>query len=250
MSDTIIIILTAVCIVTYAFEIVFGLAGTIMLFVIMGAFIDAKHLIVYSAMPQLMVASIGLWKSPRTVERTVLTNMLIFALLGSTVGMALFYLVDSLLLELLLALFITGCGIYIVTAPVAHRLKKTTRHSLDFIAGISQQMFGISGPIAMTRIMGSYHDKTVVRNYALAFFLSLNIVRIIYYIIFEFSSPEWQVFTPSILKAMAISAPFLLVSLLYANHLHFKIRQDLFRKVLAWVILFGGLYMLFNWFTD
>ena len=111
-------------------------------------------------------------------------------------------------------------------------------------------MFGISGPIAMTRIMGTYQDKTVVRNYALAFFLSLNLVRIAYYTIFELSGPGWQVFNPGILKAMAISAPFLVLSLLYANHMHFKLRQDIFRKVLAWVILLGGLYMLFNWFIQ
>ena len=176
--------------------------------------------------------------------------MLMFAFIGMLVGMLIFHYLNERLFELLLAIFITACGVYIVTSHDNPRFKKSTLHSLDFTAGMSQQMFGISGPIAMTRIIGSHSDKTVIRNYALAFFLSLNIVRALSYIVVEINSTGWTLFNPQILKAMVIAAPILLITLLVSNQMHFKVRQESFKKILSWVILIGGLYMLIGWFSQ
>jgi len=63
-----ILLLTVVCAVTYTFEIVFGLAGTIMMLMVMTFFFDAKVLVIFSLMPQILAAFIGLYRSPRTVE--------------------------------------------------------------------------------------------------------------------------------------------------------------------------------------
>ena len=51
--------LTIVCIVTYTFELVFGLAGTIIMFAIMTYIYDIKTLVIYSILPQILTSVIG-----------------------------------------------------------------------------------------------------------------------------------------------------------------------------------------------
>ncbi len=246
LSYSIITLLTLVCALTYAFEIIFGLAGTIMMLLIMSYFVDTKTLVVYSTLPQLMVAGIGLWRSPNTVEFRFLAGMLGFALLGSLVGIYLFYLIPLKLFEILLAIAITLFGAYLVSAQRRMRFGRLLRALLDFTAGLSQQLFGISGPIAMTRIMGSVDGKTAIRNYALAFFLSLNLLRLASYLWQSSFSARPALLSDSILLAMAVSAPVLLVTLLAANHLHFRVNENVFKKTVSWIILLGGLQLLYQ----
>jgi len=238
MSLTLILILTLVCVLTYAFEITFGLAGTIMMLAVMSYFIDAKLLVIYSILPQILVATIGLYRSPKTVRLEVLAGMVGVAALGSILGFYLFNQIPTDPFRMLLAGVISLFGLYLVIAPGKLKINGILARILDFIAGISQALFGISGPIAMTRIMATHTDKLVIRNYALAFFLSLNIFRGIGYTMNGS-------LTEPLLEMMLISAPILAVSLWYSNHLHFKVRDKHFKKVVAWIILFGGLSLFF-----
>ena len=239
MSLTLILVLTAVCVITYAFEITFGLAGTIMMLAAMSYFIDAKMLVIYSILPQILVATIGLWRSPKTVRIDVLAGMVGVAAVGSLLGFYVFNQIPTEPFRMLLAAVITLFGVYLVIAPGKLKLNGVFARVLDFIAGISQALFGISGPIAMTRLMATHTDKSVIRNYALAFFLSLNLFRGVGYAMTgAISAP--------IMEMMLISAPILFVSLWYSNHLHFKVRDTHFKKIVAWIILFGGLSLFFT----
>jgi uncharacterized membrane protein YfcA len=239
MSATLIVVLTVVCMLTYAFEITFGLAGTIMMVTVMSYFIDAKTLVIYSLLPQVLVGAIALTRSERTVELRFLGGMVGFAALGSLLGFYVFYNVSSELFQLLLAGVITLSGIYLVIAPGKLKIGPVSGRALDTVAGASMALFGISGPIAMTRLMGTFDRKILIRNYALAFFLSMNLVRAVGYI-------SNGTITSEIGRAMLISAPFLIVSLWYANHLHHKVNDTVFKRVVAWVILLGGLSMLYT----
>ncbi|HLC44507.1 MAG TPA: hypothetical protein VJK50_01555, partial [Patescibacteria group bacterium] len=58
------ITLTLICTLTYTFEIVFGLAGTILMLPLLSFLYDAKTLVIYSVLPQILVAVIGLVRSP------------------------------------------------------------------------------------------------------------------------------------------------------------------------------------------
>ena len=231
--------LTIVCIFTYTFEIVFGLAGTVILLTALTWLYDAKTLVIYSAMPQILVASIGLLRSPRTVRIDVLAGMLMFAGMGAIAGLYLFYRFPLPLFQLLLAATITLFGIYLVVSPNRFRLTPVLARSLDPLAGFSAALFGISGPVTLTRLMATFSDKTVVRNYALAFFLSLNLFRVGGYLLNG-------TFTRPILEMMLVSGPFIAVALWHSNHLHFRINEGAFRRVVAWTVLFGGLSLFFR----
>ncbi len=225
--------------VTYTVEIVFGLAGTILMISIMSFLIDAKTLVIYSLLPQIMVASIGLWRSPRSVDIRVWAKMVAFAALGAVAGLYLFYMFSADAFQVLLASAITIFGIYMVFSPRIFRIPHHMARLLDILAGASQAMFGISGPIAMTRLMGTFEDKLVIRNYALAFFLATNLFRLGGYLKNGTISGE-------IYRMMAISAPFIFITLWYSNHLHFKVNPQTFRRVVSWLILGGGLSMLLH----
>lgn len=232
-------LLTLVAVLTYTFEIVFGLAGTILLLTALTWLYDAKTLVIYSTLPQILVASIGLLRSPRTVRLEVLAGMLGFAMVGGIVGLVLFELFSVAVFQLLLAATVTLSGAYMVAAPGRLKLTPPLARSLDTLAGFSQALFGISGPVAMTRIMATFDDKTTVRNYALAFFLALNLFRAGGYVVNG-------TFTPAILEMMLWSAPFLVAALWFGNHLHFRVNERWFRRVVAWVILLGGLSLFFR----
>lgn len=232
-------LLTIVCVITYSFEIVFGLAGTILLLMALTWLYDAKTLVIYSTLPQILVAVIGLGRSPRTVNWNFLAGMLAFAALGGVLGLYLFYRFPQTLFQLLLAAVITLSGIYMVAAPGRLRLTPPQARALDTLAGVSQALFGISGPVAMTRLLATFPDKTTVRNYALAFFLGLNLFRAGGYLLNG-------TYTAAIVEMMLVTAPFLVVALWYSNRLHFRVNESWFRRVVAWVILIGGVSLFFR----
>jgi uncharacterized membrane protein YfcA len=233
------ILLTLVCILTYTFEIVFGLAGTILLLTALTWAYDAKTLVIYSTLPQILVGTIGLARSPRTVQLPVLAGMLAFATLGAAAGLYLFYRAPLALFQLLLAGMITLSGLWMVLAPGRLELAPGQARALDVLAGLSQALFGVSGPVAMTRLLATFRDKTTVRNYALAFFLALNLIRAAGYLLNG-------TFTAAIAHMMLVSGPFIAVALWFGNHLHFRVNEARFRQVVAWVILFGGLSLFFR----
>ncbi len=237
MTPELIIILTLVCVVAYTFEIVFGLAGTIIMVTVMSYVIDPQTLVVYSALPQILVATIGLYRTPSHLDVKTLGTMMIYASLGAVAGLWLFYYFSADVFRVLLASAITIFGLYLVIAPGRLRLTPMLRRSLDTVSGVSQGLFGISGPIAMTRLLATFDHKTAIRNHALAFFLSMNLFRVAGYLINGTFTAEIQV-------AMLWSAPVLAVGLWFANHLHFKVNEQWFRSVVAWAILAGGISML------
>ena len=227
-------VLVAVCILTYSFEIVFGLAGTIMMLMVLTLLFDTKTLVIYSVLPQILVGTIGLIRSPRNVSLRTLAGMLGFAALGGFAGLYLFYQFSAALFHGLLAATISLFGLYLVIAPGKLRLNRTGARSMDVLAGVSQALFGISGPIAMTRMLATFDNKTVVRNYALAFFLALNLFRAAGYI-------GSGTITAEIGHMMLVSAPPLALALWFSSQLHFRVNEHLFRRVIAWVVLSGGI---------
>jgi len=234
-----IIILTIVCALTYTFEIVFGLAGTILMLPLLSFLFPAKTLVIYSVLPQILVAVIGLVRSPKKVDRRFMAGMLLFAFLGAVAGFTLFYSLSASVFQLLLASAITAAGLFLVIAPHRATFNPAGLRVMDTLAGTSQALFGISGPIAMTRLLATYRDKNTVRHYAFAFFLAMNGLR----------ASEYAVhgtYTDEILWMMLVSGPFLAVTLWFSNQLHLHINEQIFRKVVAWMILLGGLSLFYR----
>jgi uncharacterized membrane protein YfcA len=162
--------------------------------------------------------------------------MLAFAAAGALGGLYLFYVISPELFKRLLAGVITLFGMYLVIAPGKLRLPSTLARLLDMLAGASQTLFGISGPIVMTRLLATLETKTEVRNYALAFFLSVNVFRLGGYL--------WNgTIGADVQQMMLVSGPVLAVTLWFSNHLHLKVNEALFRRVVSWVVLGGGLLM-------
>ena len=74
-----IVILVVVCSLTYSFEIVFGLAGTVLMLPVLGLFFDSKTLVIYSILPQLLVAVIALLKSYNKLDVKEFLSMMLLA---------------------------------------------------------------------------------------------------------------------------------------------------------------------------
>jgi uncharacterized membrane protein YfcA len=206
---------------------------------VMTFFMEAKTLVIYSLLPQILTAVIGLARSPRTVNLRFLSGMLIFAALGSAAGLVLFYSFSTDMFEMVLAALITLFGVYLILPIRLIKLNKVSGSAMDLFAGMSQALIGISGPVAMTRLMATFDDKTIIRNYALAFYLSVNLFRATGYI-------SQGTISDDIVHMMLISAPFLIIALWFANDLHFRVNELLFRRVVSWIIFLGGILLLIN----
>ena len=178
-------ILTLVCVLTYSFEIVFGLAGTILMLPLLSFLYDTKTLVIYSVLPQILVAAIGLMRSPKKVGGQFMVGMLSFAGLGAIAGFALFYYFSASVFQMLLASAITAAGLFLVIAPHRAKFNSAGMRVMDTLAGTSQALFGISGP-------------------------------------------------------------FLAVTLWFGNQLHLHINERVFRRVVAWMILLGGMSLFYR----
>lgn len=232
-------LLTLVCVLTYSFEIVFGLAGTVLMLPLLSHLYPPKTLVIYSVVPQILVAIIGLMRSPIKLDRRFLAGMLLFAGLGAVAGFALFYYLSVTVFQVLLASAITAAGLFLVIAPHRAKFNPVGLRVMDTLAGTSQALFGISGPIAMTRLLATFHDKITVRHYAFAFFLAMNGLRAIEYLFHG-------TYTGEILWMMAVSGPFLAFTLWFSNQLHLHINERMFRRVVSWIILLGGLSLFYR----
>jgi len=232
-------ILTLVCALTYAFEIVFGLGGTVMMIPLLVFWFDAKTLVVYSTLPQVAVAAIGLGRSTARVDRRQFLPMLVFAALGFVAGLALFELLSSRTFQYLLASAFLVFGALLWLPPRRQRLRTPVRAALDVLAGASQALFGISGPVAVTRLLATIGDKTLVRHYALAFFLVLNLARAGGYVVSG-------AFTHEVLIMMAVSAPVLLPVLWFAERLHPHVNERWYRRTVSLIVVAGGVSLFFR----
>lgn len=232
-------LLTLVCVLTYSFEIVFGLAGTILMLPLLSFLYGTKTLVIYSVLPQILVAAIGLVRSPKKVDGQFMAGMLLFAGFGAVAGFALFYYFSATVFQVLLASAITAAGLFLVIAPHRAKFNPAGMRVMDTLAGTSQALFGISGPIAMTRLLATFHDKNTVRHYAFAFFLAMNGLRAIEY---SFHGT----YTGEILRMMVFSGPFLAAALWFSNQLHLHVNERVFRQVVSWMILIGGLSLFYR----
>lgn len=231
------IILTIVCAITYSFEIIFGLAGTILMMPVLVLFFDTKTVVIYSILPQMLVGIIALTKTPK-IDWEFFSKMLVTAFCGGLVGLYFFQILALDVFEKLLGLMISSAGLFLVVKPKVS-LKPAIQKVLDFFAGISHALFSISGPIVVTRLSSTFSNKTEIRNHALMFFFSLNFVRLGGFI-------SNQSFTPEIIQMFYVSAPVLIITLFFADKLHFKLNDEFFKKVVSWVILLSGVFILFK----
>src|SRR3989304_7829137 len=106
-----------------------------------------------------------------------------------------------LMLPLLRASAFTAAGLFLVIATHRAKFNPAGMRVMDTLAGTSQALFGISGPIAMTRLLATFHDKNTVRHYAFAFFLAMNGLRATEYLLHG-------TYTGQILEMMAVSGRF------------------------------------------
>lgn len=222
---------------TYSFEIVFGLGGTILLLPLLSPWFEAKTLVIFSAFPQLLVGTIGLAAAPRIVAPRMLAGMLAFAALGGVAGTWLFYYSSAGLFRILLGSSIILFGVYLLARPRPPKLPPLAARALDTLAGFSQALFGISGPIAMTRLFGTFAEPAQVRAYALAFFLAMNALRAAGYLVTGAITRESAFM-------IAVAAPFLLIALPIANRWHAHVKDRWFRRVIAVLVLGGGISLL------
>jgi uncharacterized membrane protein YfcA len=238
MEIQLIIVLIAVCSITYSFEMAFGLAGTVLMLPVLSFFFESKTLVIYSILPQMLVAGIALSKSYRKLDGKKFLSMIILAIFGGLAGGYFFVKIPHELFQTLLSAVIILVGVFLIFSP-GFKIGRAGQRILDVLAGFSHSLFGISGPIVMTRLLGTFEDKTRIRNHALLFYFSINIIRGTYY------TANGSI-TPGIWRMFCFSAPVLIPVLFLSDKLHFKMNDTVFKKIVAWIIFLSGVIYFFK----
>ena len=110
-------LLIVVCCLTYSFEAIFGLAGTILMMPIGVLIMDAKTLVIFALLPQLASSTVVLSTSAKKINQKLLVQMFILAAIGALIGLWVFSQISSDLLKLVLGISITIAGLLMLLTP-------------------------------------------------------------------------------------------------------------------------------------
>lgn len=229
--------LIILCCLTYSFEIVFGLAGTVLVMPLASSLYDVKLVIVYLLLPQLLTGSLVVLPGFKTMQWKKFFEIFLFASFGAVFGVVFFKVLDQSILKLILASVIVACGVFTLSSK-SFSLSPVLQRIFDVVAGFFNALCGISGPIIATRMLGTFEDKTEVRNHLQLFFFSMNSFRLVGYLITD-SIPK------EVLPMWAWSFPFIVLALIVANRFHADLPNQVFKKVFSIVILFSGIWLFF-----
>jgi len=215
-------------------ESIFGFAGSIISLAILGFFVDIKTLVTLilyvSTVASLLVVSTDL----SSFSKKEYFSMAKLAIPGAIIGALLFNYLSSEALLKILAIFLLGLGFKSFFEP---KLKSNFKNLLLFISGIIHGVFGLGGVVAIGTMKNSLANKSQVRVTFAIFFITLNFIRAIQYLI------QSTVDTTEIIKFWWIPAP-LYCAIWLGHKVHLKISEHLFKKGISILLLTSGIFFL------
>ncbi|WP_037986315.1 sulfite exporter TauE/SafE family protein [Thalassobacillus devorans] len=186
----------------------------------------------------LVISSVLIMKIRHDVDTGILKRFIIGSSAGLLIGILIFVLADLTKLKL-------GISIVILVLTILLIFQFRTHQSLrrDFIVGgISGAMttsIGMPGPPLLLYFSGTGTKKEKLRATTLAFYLFIYFVSLLMQVIIAGTSIEaW--------KAGGLAVPVVLAGLVLGQLLFRWINQRLFRLFMYMILLFTGIYLLFE----
>ncbi|ANU10825.1 hypothetical protein BBH88_11140 [Planococcus antarcticus DSM 14505] len=186
----------------------------------------------------LVISGALIFKIRSDIDMDVLKRLVVGSLVGMPVGIAIFMAVDLEKLKLAISLIILLLPVLLI---FSFRINQTNKRD-RFFGGVSGSLttsIGMPGPPLLLYFSGTNIQKEKLRGTTLAFYLfiySISLVLQLY-----FSGTNKTVWVSS-----ALAMPFVLAGLYLGQLLFKRIDQLSFRFVTYGILLFTGLFLLFD----
>jgi len=232
--DIYIILITLGFLLGFFIESIFGFAGTVVSFAVLGIFMDIKTLVTLILYVASVASLLVLLSDRKSFSKENFVLMTSLALPGAILGGFLFDILSSDFLFNLLSILLIFLGIQSIWNP---KFKVKTQKVLLFLSGIIHGLFGLGGVIAIGTMKNSFQNKSQLRVTFAAFFLSINFIRLIQYFL------QGSLNGSEILKFWWIPFP-LIITIFLGHKIHLRISEQLFKRGISFLLLFAGTYFL------
>lgn len=177
-------------------------------------------------------------KIKQDVDVTTLKRFIIGSLVGMPIGIIIFVWIDMTVLKLAISIIILFLTILLI---LNYRIRQTTGrdYTIGGFSGAFTTCVGMPGPPILLYFSGTNTSKDVLRATTLAFYLFIYFVSLIIQMIFVGTS---KVIWLSSMEAL----PIVIVGLLVGQLLFKRINQQIFRIMTYVLLLFTGIYLLFQ----
>jgi len=219
-------------------ESIVGFGGSLISYSILGFFMDIKHMVIAGLYIGTCASCYIIFTDSRSFAKKIFIANFPICFFGTLIGALIFSLINS---QTMLVLF--GAFAIILSTKVVFfdniKFPHFMKNSLLFLGGISTGLFGIGGPFIANALKDYFKGKSELRSTMAVIFVALNVVRFIQLSIageisYEFVEKIWWTIFP------IIGAVYL------GYHVHLKISENFFKKMVAAMTLFSGIVFLFK----
>lgn len=186
----------------------------------------------------LVISMALLSKISKDIDFGVLKRLVIGSGVGLPIGMAIFLLIDIDKLKLIISLTIIGLTIMLMRKV---RLKQNQKRDL-VVGGISGSFttsIGMPGPPLLLYFSGTDTAKEKLRGTTLAFYLFIYSISLIIQMIFAGTNKTVWI-------SSGYALPIVFIGMYLGQLLFGRINQSVFRIFTYMILLFTGIYLLFD----
>lgn len=186
----------------------------------------------------LVISGALITKILKDIDFEVLKRLIFGSVIGVPIGIMIFLLIDINKIKLGISLIILVLTIMLI---LRFRMKQNKERDL-IVGGLSGSLttsIGMPGPPLLLYFSGTDTQKEKLRGTTLAFYLFIYLVSLIIQVVFVGTSKTVWV-------SSGIALPLVLIGLYLGQLLFKRINQNTFRIFTYVILLFTGLYLLFE----
>lgn len=169
--------------------------------------------------------------------------LLPFSLAGISLAVWLLVNLDPQWLVRGLALFVVGYSVYALLPIPELRGSRWWAIPAGSLGGIVGALFGTGGPFYVIYLKLRGMDKSQFRASVVLIFLVDGGLRIIGYALSG-------LYTANVILMLLILLPVLILAMLVGNHLHIKLNQLYFNRLISGLLLISGVMLLYKSFSE
>lgn len=220
----------------FFFESIIGFGGGLIAYSILAFFIDLKEMILAGLYIGTCSSAYIFFTDHRSFDKKIFKSLIPLCVLGTILGTFLFVEFSAGVLSFFFGIILIFLAIKIMFFE-RFSFPKIFKKKLIFIGGVSQGAFGIGGPFWVNALKNDFKNKSALRSTMAAVFVAFNFIRIPQLALqgqikLDFFAAIWWVIIP------------VFIAIKLGHLVHLRISEDLFKKGIALMTIFGGLKFL------
>jgi len=184
----------------------------------------------------LLISIIMTYKIRNEVNKEILMRLIKGSLIGALPGFYIFLFLDVQPLKIFVSILILASTTLLIAKV---KIKESNAKGLltGALSGLLATSLGMPGPPLLIYFAGAKIDKAVLRSTTMAYFIFIYLVSLfLQFSMYNIAKNIWL--------STLWSIPFVLIGIYLGERLFVRLDQQRFYKVLYWLLLFTGIYLL------